>query len=53
VFYVRKNIAEDRYILLKPVAGDIVTKIQDFYLLPHLYIYLRVFNFIFKNISIL
>lgn len=29
VFYVRKNIAEDRYILLKPAAGNIVTKIQD------------------------
>lgn len=29
VFYVRKNTAEDRYILLKPAAGDITTKIQD------------------------
>lgn len=29
MFYVCKNIAEDRYILLKPAAKDIATKIQD------------------------
>jgi len=43
VFYVHKNIAEDRYILVKPVAGDIVTKIQDFYLLPFISIFIYVF----------
>lgn len=52
-FYERKNITEDRYILLKPAAGDMAMKIQETYLLPHLYIYLCVFNFTFKNISIL
>lgn len=53
VFYERKNITEDRYILLKLAAGDMATKIQETYLLPHLYIYLCVFNSTFKNISIL
>lgn len=41
MFYVRKNIAEDRYILLKLAAEDIAAMIQDtfIYYLISVFIY--------------
>lgn len=53
MFYVRNNIAGDRYILLKPAARNMVTKIQDTIIYYFIFNYLCVFNFTFKNISIL
>lgn len=53
VFYVRKNVAEDRYVLPKPAAGDMATKIRDIFIYHFIRIYLCVSDFTFKNISTL